>query len=222
MKTLIMLLALFSSVAFGATVAIIDSGTDINHEELAGKIWDNPGEIAQNDFDDDYNGYVDDFHGWNFAENNSRLIDYSYLRFLTDDVKKFFHTQAKAIVGYATQDDLTWLKEMYGNKEFLKGLQVYGNFMHGTHVAGIAVKNASEAKILSVKLIPTEVKLSLSDPKNSSRYSSIVDPLFNKGKKHQSTKKSSPAPSAFLPSISTSSSNHSVAVGLVRIFTQIS
>lgn len=47
-------------------VAIIDSGTDIEHEDLAGNIWVNEDEIPDNGIDDDGNGYVDDVHGWNF------------------------------------------------------------------------------------------------------------------------------------------------------------
>lgn len=47
-------------------VAIIDSGMDIEHEDLADNMWVNPGEIPGNGIDDDKNGYVDDIHGWNF------------------------------------------------------------------------------------------------------------------------------------------------------------
>ncbi|MFT5015883.1 MAG: subtilisin family serine protease [Neolewinella sp.] len=47
-------------------VAVIDSGVDIEHEDLKDIIWTNPGEIAGNGIDDDDNGYVDDVHGWNF------------------------------------------------------------------------------------------------------------------------------------------------------------
>lgn len=47
-------------------VAIIDSGTDIDHEDLSGNIWVNDDEIAGNGIDDDGNGYIDDVHGWNF------------------------------------------------------------------------------------------------------------------------------------------------------------
>jgi len=50
-------------------VAVIDSGIDINHEDLKGRIWTNPKEIAGNGKDDDNNGYVDDIHGWNFLGN---------------------------------------------------------------------------------------------------------------------------------------------------------
>lgn len=47
-------------------VAVIDSGVDVEHEDLDGVIWTNKGEIAGNGKDDDNNGYIDDVHGWNF------------------------------------------------------------------------------------------------------------------------------------------------------------
>lgn len=47
-------------------VAIIDSGVDIDHQDLKDNIWTNPGEIPDNGIDDDKNGYIDDVHGWNF------------------------------------------------------------------------------------------------------------------------------------------------------------
>ncbi len=47
-------------------VAIIDSGVDIEHEDLKNKIWTNDDEIPDNGIDDDRNGYIDDIHGWNF------------------------------------------------------------------------------------------------------------------------------------------------------------
>lgn len=47
-------------------VAVIDSGVDIDHEDLEGKIWVNEDEIPGNGKDDDGNGYIDDVNGWNF------------------------------------------------------------------------------------------------------------------------------------------------------------
>ncbi|MBL4662622.1 MAG: S8 family peptidase [Flavobacteriaceae bacterium] len=47
-------------------VGVIDSGVDIEHEDLKDVIWTNRGEIAGNGKDDDNNGYIDDIHGWNF------------------------------------------------------------------------------------------------------------------------------------------------------------
>ncbi len=47
-------------------VAVIDSGVDIDHEDLDDIIWINKDEIPNNGKDDDNNGYIDDRHGWNF------------------------------------------------------------------------------------------------------------------------------------------------------------
>ena len=47
-------------------VAVIDSGIDINHEDLDDVIWKNKHEVPNNNKDDDNKGYVDDVHGWDF------------------------------------------------------------------------------------------------------------------------------------------------------------
>jgi subtilisin family serine protease len=49
------------------TIAIIDTGVDTGHPDLASKIWHNRGEIPGNGIDDDGNGYVDDWQGWDFG-----------------------------------------------------------------------------------------------------------------------------------------------------------
>jgi thermitase len=56
-------------------VAVIDTGVDINHPDLKDNIWTNPGEIPNNGIDDDNNGYVDDVHGWDFADDDASVFD---------------------------------------------------------------------------------------------------------------------------------------------------
>lgn len=51
----------------GVVVAVIDTGGDYLHADLAAAVWENPGEVADNGMDDDGNGYIDDWLGWNFA-----------------------------------------------------------------------------------------------------------------------------------------------------------
>lgn len=78
-------------------VAVIDTGIDVGHKDLADNLWVNPGEsgVVDSDFcrsqksplsnrqcnkalngiDDDHNGFVDDVHGWNFVHNDHSLVD---------------------------------------------------------------------------------------------------------------------------------------------------
>jgi len=49
-------------------IAIVDSGVDYNHPDLAANIWLNTDEIPDNSIDDDQNGFVDDVRGWDFVD----------------------------------------------------------------------------------------------------------------------------------------------------------
>jgi subtilisin family serine protease len=60
-----------TGVGSNVVIAIVDSGCDLDHPDLAGRIWVNPGEIPGNGLDDDANGFVDDVNGWDFTEGNN-------------------------------------------------------------------------------------------------------------------------------------------------------
>ncbi len=56
-------------------VAVVDTGLDYFHPDLAANVWVNPGEIPGNGRDDDGNGYVDDVHGYDFVSDDSHPMD---------------------------------------------------------------------------------------------------------------------------------------------------
>lgn len=56
-------------------IAVIDSGIDYNHPDLAANIWTNPKEIPGNGIDDDGNGVIDDVHGFNAARKTGDPLD---------------------------------------------------------------------------------------------------------------------------------------------------
>lgn len=74
-------------------VAVIDTGIDYAHPDLAANMWINPGEIPDNGIDDDGNGYIDDIYGWDF---------YNWDNEPNDD---FFHgTHVAGIIGAKGND----------------------------------------------------------------------------------------------------------------------
>jgi subtilisin family serine protease len=77
-------------------VAIIDSGVDIEHPELASNIWINQDEIPDNQIDDDQNGYVDDVYGWNFlGDSQNENLEYIRLQKKEDPGSDAFEVYEK-------------------------------------------------------------------------------------------------------------------------------
>ncbi|MDG6256462.1 MAG: S8 family serine peptidase, partial [Methanomicrobiaceae archaeon] len=56
-------------------VAVIDTGVDYTHPDLNANIWTNSGEIPDNGIDDDQNGYIDDYRGWDFVNGDKDPYD---------------------------------------------------------------------------------------------------------------------------------------------------
>ncbi len=69
-------------------VGVIDSGVDIDHEDLKNVIWTNPGEIPNNGIDDDNNGFIDDVHGWNFL-GDITLENMEFVRYVRKLAPKY-------------------------------------------------------------------------------------------------------------------------------------
>ncbi len=63
-----------NSLETSIVVAMIDTSVDINHEDLLKNIWVNSREQLGDGIDNDRNGYIDDYYGWNFIES-SNVID---------------------------------------------------------------------------------------------------------------------------------------------------
>jgi cell wall-associated protease len=91
-------------------VGVIDTGVDINHEDLKPVIWTNKKEIPNNGKDDDKNGFADDVHGWNFLGNsNNENLEMTRILKKGDDGSEVYK---KALADYnANYKDLLDTKE---------------------------------------------------------------------------------------------------------------
>jgi cell wall-associated protease len=145
------------SGAHAAKIAVIDSGLDYKHEMITPNLWTNANETFDRR-DEDGNGYQDDVHGWNFAESNGQIIDYKYLGTFSANPKKYFDIQGKRFLNQATEAELAWMKAIVQDKDFMKEMAKFGNFVHGTHVAGITIRDSNN-EAMGIKLLPTETKL---------------------------------------------------------------
>jgi cell wall-associated protease len=157
MKWISLALLFGAFTANAATIAVIDSGLDYKHEMIVPNLWINANEVLDNR-DNDGNGYQDDINGWNFAEQNAQIIDYKYLGTFSPDCSKYFDIQGKRFLNQATEEEMAWIKAKVADPKFIKEMGKFGNFVHGTHVAGISIKGTKNTA-MGIKLIPTEVKL---------------------------------------------------------------
>jgi subtilisin family serine protease len=80
-------------------VAVIDSGVEVDHEDLKGVIWTNKNEISDNGIDDDKNGYVDDIHGWSFLGGPGGDIDHEAM-----EIARLYHRARQSFDGKDTSN----------------------------------------------------------------------------------------------------------------------
>ncbi|GAA4279565.1 S8 family peptidase [Aquimarina mytili] len=126
-------------------VGVIDSGVDIEHEDLRGVVWTNPKEIKSNGKDDDNNGYVDDIHGWNFL-GDSEDENLEYVRIIKKLKPKYV---GKTLASVAESDRDEYQQYIEAKAEFEKEYQeASGNKMQYEQIlqqSKISHKAVSEA-----------------------------------------------------------------------------
>lgn len=94
-------------------VAVLDSGVEVDHEDLKDVMWVNPGEIPGNGKDDDNNGYIDDIHGWNFLAGPGGNVNHETLELTREYArlkKRFDGTDPKNLHGDAVAEYKYWEK----------------------------------------------------------------------------------------------------------------
>lgn len=105
-------------------VAVVDTGVDYQHADLAGSMWVNEDETYQSEADNDKNGYAGDYYGWNFITDSPVVCDYAY----SPNIRHYADYHGTHIAGI-----------------------IAATANNGVGIAGVA--SSSNVKIMSVKVI---------------------------------------------------------------------
>ncbi len=155
-KMFAFVLVMQMSQALASNVAVIDSGVDISHKTFNKKVWTNKNEKLGSEIDIDGSGLPGDVYGWDFTKNSATVFDDQYSNLIDDKVKKFYELVAKMDRKTINPVEYAWLEAVFADKAFLNQANFVGGYAHGTHVAGISLKNNPNANVMSLKIIPTE------------------------------------------------------------------
>jgi subtilisin family serine protease len=123
-------------------VAIIDSGTDVDHEDLKDNIWINDDEIIGNMLDDDANGYVDDVFGWNFIGGK----DSSHVNYDTYELTRLY---VKGLELFSSFDTLTNIPDSL-NDEYLQFKDIEEEFE--------AERSNLESELIQIKQLQQNIE----------------------------------------------------------------
>lgn len=151
-----------SSTGRGIVVAVVDSGIDLTHPDIAANIWVNTKEIPGNGVDDDGNGYVDDTHGWNFvAQNNDPTDDFGHGTHVAGTIAAVGNNGI-GVIGVAWQSQVM----------ALKGLDSTGNGQDSQLAPAIVYAANQGADVLS---------LSWGDASRSETIADAIDYAYSMG-----------------------------------------
>jgi subtilisin family serine protease len=151
-------------------IGILDTGVDTGHEDLASKIWTNPGEIPANGIDDDGNGYIDDVHGWDFGNSDNDPNPEP----MFDDlgIDEAFHGTAVAGVAAAATDNLFGIAGAGWNSTIvpLKVSDALGHTTISTAAEGVLYAAAKHFEVLNMSLGTQEA-----DSSETALFQNVID-----------------------------------------------
>lgn len=123
-------------------VAIIDSGSDVDHEDLKDNIWINNDEVVGNMLDDDANGYVDDVFGWNFIGGQ----DSSHVNYDTYELTRLY---VKGLELFSVFDTLTNIPDSLTD-EYLQFKDIEEEFE--------AERSSLESELIQIKQLQQNIE----------------------------------------------------------------
>ncbi|MCM2349910.1 MAG: S8 family serine peptidase [Bacteriovoracaceae bacterium] len=140
MIQLLILLILNSAMSYGATIAIIDTGFDLDHDYLKPK-------ILNKETDEE----AIDFHGWDFFDNSHLKKPVIEDKSSIQEILLFRNLRAKGHRQGLSLEEFEWYKKKNADKAFMEKVKLFKKHSHGTFVAGIALREGENINIFPIR-----------------------------------------------------------------------
>lgn len=143
---LLILISIITSVAHAATIGIIDTGFDLDHEFLRPRILkkETDEEVAPKDENSE-------FHGWSFDDNSHLKKKVIKDQSLLQEILMFRNLKAKGHREGLTPEEFEWFKRKNADRGFLQKVRLFKKHSHGTIVAGIALREGENINIFPIR-----------------------------------------------------------------------
>lgn len=165
--------------ASGEKIAIMDTGIDIDHEDINPNLWRNPGEVEDNGLDDDQNGFIDDVSGYSFIRSSSDIDDINGHGTHVAGIAAAVGNNGIGISGIAWEADLVGIQvlndEGYGPTSTLVQGIAYANSI-GANILNMSLSSSSKSEILEEAIGSAEANDSIIVASAGNEYSNIDSP----------------------------------------------
>lgn len=136
----ILLFLLNISLSYGATIAIIDTGFDLDHDYLKPN-------ILKKETDEE----SIDYYGWDFFDNNHMKKPVIEDKSSVQEILLYRSLRAKGHRQGLSLEEFDWFKKKSADKEFMEKVKLFKKHVHGTFVAGIALREGENINIFPIR-----------------------------------------------------------------------
>ncbi len=142
MQLIVLLLVSLINLASATTIAIIDTGFDLDHDFLKPKIISEEVSITPS---------LKEFHGWNFHDNSHLKEPVIKDQSLLQEILLYRNLRAKGHKEGLSPSEFEWFKKKSADKDFQDKVKIFKRHSHGTFVAGIALREGENIQLFPIR-----------------------------------------------------------------------